>query len=133
MPDPKRIEQLYRDIHRLRTEYYTRHVRASGQEEAPTLTIDVPWQELPEPGKLLLLQNAIDWSGIGSRVQGRILLSELDPGKLSDAQRQHLMAMAKVEPDVFERHGHRSAQETTSSTDKKQAADKQPEPPRRPR
>jgi hypothetical protein len=34
-------------------------------------------------------------------------------------------------PDVFERNGHHSAQERPSPTDKSQAADQQPDPPRR--
>jgi hypothetical protein len=59
--------------------------------------VDRPWQELPEPSKLAILQDAVDWSGVSNRDQATILLSEIDPGKITDAQRARLIDTAAAE------------------------------------
>jgi len=61
-----------------------------------------PWAEMPEPSKLAILQDAVDWTGVSNRDQGHILLSEVDPGKISDAQRNRLINMA-VEEDGYDK------------------------------
>lgn len=57
-----------------------------------------PWEELPESSKLAILQDAVDWSGITNRDRAHILLAEIDPGRITDAQRRRLIEMA-VEKD----------------------------------
>jgi len=98
--DPQRMDQVYRDIHRVRTDYYSWFLPSHDRREGPFLVADRPWQDVPEPSKLIILQDTIDWSGISSKVQARILLAEIDPAKLADAQRHRLITMAGLkEPD----------------------------------
>ena len=64
-----------------------------------------PWQEVRETSKLAILQNAVDWSGITNRDKAHILLAEIDPGKITDDQRNRLIDMAEVKftlKDVLE-------------------------------
>jgi hypothetical protein len=44
-----------------------------------------------ESSKLAILQDAVNWQGITNRDQAHILLAEIDPGKISDAQRRALI------------------------------------------
>lgn len=53
-----------------------------------------PWKDMPERSKLAILQDAVDWTGISNRDQAHILLSEIDPGKITDAQRLRLIEAA---------------------------------------
>ena len=57
--------------------------------------VERPWAEIAEPSKLAILKDAVDWSGITNRDQAHILLSEIDPGKIPDAERNHLIDMAR--------------------------------------
>src|SRR5690242_9437268 len=107
--DPKRIEQVHRAIHRLRSDYYCGFARPLHRVDRPYLGIDRPWNELPPAAQLVLLQQ-IDWSGVAGQDQVRILLAEIkDPARLSDGQRRHLHDLAKAteppppKPDIFER------------------------------
>ena len=56
------------------------------------------WDAVPEAGKLALLQDAVDWSGVTNRDMAHLLLGELDVGKLSAAQRDLLIRLAEPEP-----------------------------------
>jgi hypothetical protein len=64
-----------------------------------------PWQEMPERSKLAILQDAVDWSGVSNRDQAHILLSEIDPGKISDTQRLGLIQAATEPARQLERGG----------------------------
>ena len=57
--------------------------------------VERPWQEIPETSKLAILKDAVDWSGITNRDQAHVLLSEIDPGKIPDAERNRLIDMAQ--------------------------------------
>jgi hypothetical protein len=66
--------------------------------------VERPWSEIAEPSKLAILKDAVDWSGISNRDQAHILLSEIDPGKIPDTERNRLIDMAQERPslkDVF--------------------------------
>lgn len=56
------------------------------------------WSQIPEPGKLSMLQDLVDWSGITNRDMAHMLLGELDVGKLSTGQRDMLIRLAEPEP-----------------------------------
>jgi hypothetical protein len=92
--DSKRIDQVYRDIERIRNDFYSRVVRPQDGREGPYIIIDRPWREVPEGSKLAILLDAVDWSGVTNRDRAHILLAEIDPGKISDAQRNRLIDMA---------------------------------------
>jgi hypothetical protein len=64
--------------------------------------VERDWKDMPEPNKLAILQDAVDWSGVSNRDQGHILLSEIDPGKISDTQRNRLIDMAISEDSYKE-------------------------------
>ena len=57
-----------------------------------------PWADVPEPAKLSMLQDLIDWSGISNKVMATILLGELDVGKLTTGQRDLLIRLAEPVP-----------------------------------
>jgi len=73
-----------------------------------------PWADIPEPGKLALLQDLVDWQGISNRDMAHLLLGELDVGKLNAGQRDTLIRLA--EPEPVRRQGK------TSLADMKRAA-----------
>lgn len=56
------------------------------------------WADVPEAGKLSMLQDLIDWQGVTNRDMAHILLGELDVGKLSSGQRDLLIRLAEPEP-----------------------------------
>ena len=68
-------------------------VPAIGRDDQYRIT-ERPWAEMLERSKLAILQDAVDWSGITNRDQAHILLREIDPGKITDAQRNRLIDMA---------------------------------------
>ena len=57
-----------------------------------------PWTDVPEPAKLALLQDLVNWQGISNRDMAHLLLGELDVGKLSAGQRDMLIRLAEPEP-----------------------------------
>ena len=57
-----------------------------------------PWADVPEPAKLSMLQDLVDWSGISNREMAHILLGELDVGKLTTGQRDLLIRLAEPRP-----------------------------------
>jgi hypothetical protein len=62
--------------------------------------VERPWQDLAEPSKLAILQDAVNWSGITNRDRAHILLAEIDPGRIQDAQRNRLIDMAEAKPSL---------------------------------
>lgn len=100
--DPKRLSEVYRHIQRITTSDYPVIMGNSIEGSGSYRIVDRPWQELPEPSKLAILQDAVDWSGISNRDQATILLSEIDPGKITDAQRARLIDTAAAESSYQE-------------------------------
>jgi hypothetical protein len=104
--DEKRLKEAFAHIMRIKEGTYPAVV---GQDRDYRIE-ERPWQDMPERSKLAILQDAVDWSGVSNRDQAHILLSEIDPGKISDAQRNRLIGMATNEEDkstqmVSERSG----------------------------
>lgn len=91
--DERQLANAVRHIERIKEGTYPAVV---GQDSNYRI-VERDWKDMPEPSKLAILQDAIDWSGISNRDQGHILLSEVDPGKISDAQRNRLIDMAVSE------------------------------------
>lgn len=90
--DSKRLHEVYTQIEQIKAGEYPAIVGRDDQYRI----VDRPWAEIPEPSKLAMLQDAVDWSGITNRDQANILLSEVDPGKPPDAQRNRLIDAAVV-------------------------------------
>ncbi|MDG3006448.1 hypothetical protein [Paludisphaera mucosa] len=80
--------------------------------------VERDWKDMPEPSKLAILQDAVDWSGISNRDQGHILLSEIDPGKISDTQRNRLIDMAVSEDGYQEMLEEKAAAATGRGKDR---------------
>jgi hypothetical protein len=93
--DEKRLTESFAHIMRIKEGTYPAVV---GQDKDYRIE-ERPWQDMPERSKLAILQDAVDWSGVSNRDQAHILLSEIDPGKISDAQRNRLIGMATQEED----------------------------------
>ena len=87
--DAKRLEQAFDHIRRIKAGDYPAVVGRDNQYRI----IERPWKDLAEASKLAILTEAVDWSGITNRDQAHILLSEIDPGRISDAQRNRLIDM----------------------------------------
>jgi hypothetical protein len=88
MSDPKRLAEVTRHIASIKERKYPIVVGRDDRIE------ERPWAEVPEGGKLAILQDAVDWSGVSNRDRAHILLSEVDPGRISDKQRNTLIDMA---------------------------------------
>jgi hypothetical protein len=52
------------------------------------------WDDVPEPAKLAMLEDLVNWEGVTNRDMAHLLLRELDVGKIPDADRNRLIAMA---------------------------------------
>ena len=89
MSDPKRLVEATRHIGNIKERAYPVVV---GRED-PLRIEERPWKQMPEQSKLAILQD-LDWSGVTNRDRAHILLAEVDPGKISDAQRNTLIDMA---------------------------------------
>lgn len=87
---PKRLLQVLGHVEQIKAGSYPVVV---GQPGAYRID-NRPWGEIQDKSKLVILQGAVDWSGISNRDQGHILLSQVDPGKITDAQRNGLIDMA---------------------------------------
>lgn len=94
MSDPKRLRQVYQHIARIKSSDYPAIVGNTSEGGSGYRIEERPFQRLAEPAKLVILQEAVDWSGIDNRDQATILLSEIDPGKITAAQRSRLIAEA---------------------------------------
>jgi hypothetical protein len=90
--DQDRLQQVYRQIRQIKAAEYPAIVGRDSQYQI----VERPWQDMPEASKLAILQDAVDWSGITNRDQAHILLAEIDPGKITDSQRNRLIDMATV-------------------------------------
>lgn len=99
--DPQRLDQALKHIRRIKADDYP-VIMGNAAEGGDYRIGERPWQDLPEPSKLFILQDAVDWSGISNRDQAHILLSEIDPGKITDAQRNRLIDMAAVNHSLWE-------------------------------
>ena len=95
--DPKCVKQALQHIQRIKAGDYP---VVTGTADDYRI-IDRPWKDLAEPSKLAILQDAVDWTGITNQDQSMILLSQIDPGKITDAQRTRLIDMA-VGQDSYE-------------------------------
>ncbi len=100
--DPKQLKQVYQHIQRIKSGDYPVIMGNSAENNGGYRIVDRPWQELPEPSKLAILQDAVDWSGITNKDQATILLSEIDPGKISDSQRSRLIDTAAAQSSYKE-------------------------------
>jgi hypothetical protein len=106
--DEKRLSEVFNHIMRIKEGTYPAVV---GRNQAYRIE-ERPWQDMPERSKLAILQDAVDWSGVSNRDQGHILLSEIDPGKISDAQRNRLIGMAtQEEGNTIDRSRERGGRE----------------------
>jgi hypothetical protein len=95
--DEKKLASAVRHIERIKEGTYPAVVGRDNNYRIEERS----WQDMPDRSKLAILQDAVDWSGVSNRDQGHILLSEIDPGKISDAQRNRLIDMA-VSEDSYE-------------------------------
>src|ERR1700756_4063298 len=96
--DPQRLDQALAHLRRIKAGNYPVILGSSAEVDGGYRIVERPWQELPEPSKLAILQDAVDWSGITNRDQATILLSEIDPGRITDAQRNRLIDAALDQP-----------------------------------
>jgi hypothetical protein len=92
--DEERVHRACQHIRRIKASDYPTIVGRDDQYRIEGR----PWAELPESSKLAILQDAVDWSGVTNRDRAHILLAEIDPGRITDAQRLRLIEMA-VEKD----------------------------------
>ncbi len=92
--DPKRLDQVYRHIQSIKAADYPVIMGSSAEGGAGYRIVERPFRDLPEPSKLAILQESVDWSKITNRDQAHILLAEIDPGKVTDAQRRRLIDQA---------------------------------------
>jgi len=88
--DEKRLQEAFRHIARIKDGTYPAVI---GRDEKYRIE-ERPWDDMPDRSKLAILTDAVNWEGVTNRDQAHILLSEIDPGKISDAQRNRLIDMA---------------------------------------
>ncbi len=92
--DPKRVEQVFTHIGFIRDGTYPRVVEVNDARRGQYVIQDRPWAEIPEPAKLAILQDAVNWEGITEKDRANILLASVDPGQLEPLDRQLLIRMA---------------------------------------
>ncbi len=87
MPSDKdRLRQVFDHIDRLKA---AKHPAIVGSDKGYQI-VERPWAEVPERSKLAMLQD-LDWSNVTVRDRAHILLGQVDPGKISDVQRNRLI------------------------------------------
>ena len=86
----KRLTEIFRRIGEIKAATYPAVVGRDGSYDM----VERPWIDLGESAKLAILQDAVNWSGISNRDMAHILLAEIDPGKITDMQRNRLIDMA---------------------------------------
>jgi hypothetical protein len=108
-PDPERLAEVRLQIRALKAaeQPVVRLVFPEGPHEHKLAYR--PWADVPEPAKLSMLQDLIDWQGISNRDMAHLLLGELDVGKLSAGQRDMLIRLAEPAPAM--RNGKMSLDE----------------------
>ena len=94
--NPKRLHQAMQHIRRIQAGDYPQIQQSPDDKDGYYRIVERPWRDVPERSKLAILQDAVDWSGITNRDQSHILLAAIDPGKITDAQRNRLIDMAGV-------------------------------------
>lgn len=97
--DQKRVNEVMRHIARIKAGNYPAIV---GRDDSYRI-VERPWAEVTESAKLAILQDAVDWSGVTNRDQAHIILGEIDPGRITDAQRNRLIDMAAVNEVLAEK------------------------------
>jgi hypothetical protein len=99
-PDPERVREVRQQIRALKAAKHpvVRLVHPEGPHEHKVAFR--AWAEVPESGKLSMLQDLVDWSGISNKSMASILLGELDVGKLSAGQRDLLIRLAEPAPSL---------------------------------
>lgn len=102
--DQDRLRQAFRHIDRIKAAEYPAIV---GSDKGYRI-VERPWQDMPEPSKLAILQDQVDWSGISNRDQAHIILGQLDPSKLTDPQRNRLIDAATREEPAAQAEERRS-------------------------
>lgn len=100
--DPKRLDQVLQHIRRIKADDYP-VILGNTNEGGDYRIIERPWQDIPEPSKLAILEDAVNWEGISNHDQALILLNEIDPGRITDAQRNRLIDMATGNQSLWER------------------------------
>lgn len=102
-PNPERLAEVRQQIRALKTAEHpvVRLVFPEGPHEHKLAYR--PWADVPEPAKLSMLQDLVDWRGISNREMAHLLLGELDVGKLSAGQRDLLIRLAEPEPAMRNR------------------------------
>ncbi|QEH36601.1 hypothetical protein OJF2_51850 [Aquisphaera giovannonii] len=94
--DQDRLRDVFKSIDQIKaTEYPT----IVGSEKGYRI-VERPWKDMPEPSKLALLQDQVDWSGVSNRDRATILLGQIDVGKITDVQRNRLIDAATREEPV---------------------------------
>jgi hypothetical protein len=101
--DEKRLQETFRHIMRIKEGTYPAVIGRDDQYRIE----ERPWAEVPERSKLAILSEAVNWEGVTNRDQAHILLSEIDPGRISDAQRNSLIDMASIEDEKVRESGGR--------------------------
>ncbi len=89
--DEKSLKDAFQHILRIKEGTYPQVVGPRIEER--------PWAEVPERSKLAILQDAVNWEGVSNRDQAHILLSEIDPGQITDSQRNQLIEAAVGKDD----------------------------------
>lgn len=89
--DQRRLQEVTGHIRRIKASDYPAIVGNGGDYRI----VERPWRDMPETSKLAILKDAVDWSGVTNRDQAHILLSEIDAGKIPDAERNRLIDMAQ--------------------------------------
>jgi hypothetical protein len=117
-PDPERLAEVRRQIRALKAAEHpvVRLVFPEGPHEHKLAYR--PWADVPEPAKLSMLQDLVDWSGVSNKSMATILLGELDVGKLTSGQRDLLIRLAEPEPAM--RNGKMSLEELKQSANGRQ-------------
>jgi hypothetical protein len=101
--DEKRLKEAFRHIVKIKEGSYPTVIGRDDQYRIE----ERPWSEVPERSKLAILSEAVNWEGVTNRDLAHILLSEIDPGKISDAQRNNLIDMASIEEEQSRERGGR--------------------------
>jgi hypothetical protein len=102
--DQKRLQEAFRHILEIKRGSYPAVIGRDAQYRIE----ERPWIDMPERSKLAILTEAVDWSGVTNRDRAHILLSEVDPGKLSDVLRNKLIETATHEEiPIFRERGGR--------------------------
>lgn len=97
--DPKRLAQARFEIDLLKRSDHSVANPVVGVGKLRLYRLDTrKWADVPEPAKLEMLKDMVNWEGITNRDQAHLLLGELNVGKLTRSQRDGLIQQAEPEP-----------------------------------